>query len=452
MPGSKKWVRNKSVSWADNKNKGGKGQEKWKADCEELEKFVFTIGDHAADRFNKTLEKVLSYVTANCTHGNDITRSLRGLKHIDLVKESPPEPDNLRKSKVARELFRCQIKSYSERLEKHKTNKQKVFALILGQCHPSLKTRLKAQIPDWTGFVQVTDPVELLKYVKEQTHNVQSYKFPLLCQREAMEDVFGGLKQKEGESLPAFKERYQAQVETMESLGVKPQVSEFIKKLQEYKKAEKMALAEHIIKLEEKGRVMNPPEGDDDSVPDYDWEHNRFTQVSVMMSHLSMEDITPKMKNVKALEEKWYNKLIALNFLNALNKHGKYAELLNDLQNSWSDGRDEFPADLDAAMAKATAYRALGGARTKGGKGPNSGSKRKGGAGTQDVNAAQPEGGPPKKQKVKCWICNGDHVKADCPFNPQSDNYNPKLLSKVTAFQQKAGTEDGDSGETTKQE
>ncbi len=412
-------------------------QKKWKAACEELLDSVYTVGgEGAADRYNKTAEKLLMHVTANYTYGNDIASSLRDLQHMDLTKEKPIQPENAGTDRFVCELLKNEVKQYSSRVTYYKTNMSKVFGLILGQCHPTLKTRLKAQVPDWSTFVQKADPVHLLKYVKEQTHDMQAHKFPLVCQRDALEDIFGGLKPKEGESLSGFKERYEARVETMESLGARPDLTKFLqtstKYKTEYEEAVEMDLHEHVQVLEAVARV------EQDDAAEFEEE-----SYYVSLGEAKKSDLIPKNVRVKEIEEKWYKKLIALNFLHALSKKGgKYVELMNDLENSWGEDNDAFPADLDAALTKATTFKSLKAGRDA----SNDGGRKKGKRTAEEANLAQPEGAAKKKSKIRCWLCNAEgHTKAECPLNPESSNYNKKIAARISTFQAKHAEAAGDS-------
>lgn len=434
-----------SKNWSG-KNGGKKGgnmtwrrdQPKWKPENEELgTDFLFVVGStNAADRFNKTKDRIVSYVKTNYTYGTDISTSLSKLKHIDLTKEVPKAPSEEGKTRqelrTEVELHKEMMKRYGYRWEYYKKNLGNAYGLIMGQCTPSLKSRLKSQVPDWEDFDNASDPVELLKKIREQTHDMQSHKFPLLCLRNQMANVYGGIEQREHEGNAAFKERYEAEVQTLESLGGKQMFMDFIKRQEGYKEAAQKDEQEWRDKLSEviEIKMADPSPDEDPDNPEDDYYYASFDDVKI-------EDLEPTRKFRDKFEQDWYNRLIGVNFLCSLNK-GRSEEMIKDMENAWGDNRDTFPQDLEGALKKSVTYRKIGAGGGPGngkGKGKRGGGPSSDGTGTE-LNLAQPD---PKKLKSDhsnktCYLCGmKGHIKPLCPLNPKSPNFDPKLVSKVQA-------------------
>ena len=140
---------------------------------------------HVADNYNTTTEAILEYFLREYTHGLDVVESLEALKTKDFTNDVPVEgtPPTGASDKMKAALKAVHIeemKQFVQRKQKLETNFVKLYGIILGQCTKGVKAKLEAR-KDWnTGSNRIRfNAINLLKAIKEITHNFQDNKYPI---------------------------------------------------------------------------------------------------------------------------------------------------------------------------------------------------------------------------------------------------------------------------------
>jgi len=176
----------KKQRWKGKKNTNNTTKETFKGDCDDLKGKVYFIGsEKQTDNYNTTTEAILEYFLREYTHGLDVVESLEALKTKDFTNDVPVEgtPPTGASDKMKAALKAVHIeemKQFVQRKQKLETNFVKLYGIILGQCTKGLKAKLEAR-KDWNiGSNRIRfNAINLLKAIKEITHNFQDNKYPI---------------------------------------------------------------------------------------------------------------------------------------------------------------------------------------------------------------------------------------------------------------------------------
>ena len=122
------------------------------------------------------------------------------------------------------ETFKSEFKEYRARLKSRTSNMEKAFALVLGQCSPSLRDKLEAD-ENWDVINASSDVMELLTLIKSCMYTQATTKHASHSLYDAEERLYC-FKQTENMSNAEFKELLRSHVEVVEHLGGQPGVTD----------------------------------------------------------------------------------------------------------------------------------------------------------------------------------------------------------------------------------
>ena len=416
------------------KKSGGKSnsgsKESFKGECEDLKGKVYFIGSaKQADNYNNTTEAILEYFLRNYTHGLDLVETLEALKERDFTAEIPVkatvESDASEEEKDAiKEVHKEEMKQFIQRKGMLKTNLVKAYGIILGQCTKALRAKLE-QRKDWEdddrGKRVKYNTINLLKAIREITHNYQDNKYPMESIYYSIKNVFT-MKQEDNEGLNEFTKRFNNAVDIMETQHGKLALLEYLKTRDDFKNAQ-----------------------------------------------------TGEDKNV--IHQKQYQRFVAFAYLKSLNV-SKSGKLVEDLGNQYALGTDQFPVTVTKATEAVVAYKnrvnsqqSNGGNRNRGNNGSSSGSNQSSGAtrpsGESSFGQSSGNGKDNKwKEKITCYNCGKKgHLASECPSknddqtsNVQSAEKEKKISFQASSFAadigsagvQRAFSQDSGAGEMKK--
>lgn len=104
---------------------------------EGLEDAVYSSGapNSRQDMFTTTTQKISEYVALEYTNTGEFRQALQQLAFPD-----DPEPDELPENTTFahQQRYKLDLERWSRRHERIESNKEQVFALILGQCDKSV--------------------------------------------------------------------------------------------------------------------------------------------------------------------------------------------------------------------------------------------------------------------------------------------------------------------------
>ena len=127
-----------------------------------------------------TLKRVTEYVGAKYKHGGDIRSSIINGKKMTIPVPTAPtiaDPANPTATERVQELiFKGKIDAYIKRESILDDNVQKAFSLVLGQCTDLLQSKLKQQA-NWATVSREQDVIALLEMIKNITFKFDDQKF-----------------------------------------------------------------------------------------------------------------------------------------------------------------------------------------------------------------------------------------------------------------------------------
>lgn len=214
-----------STTWTNNNNNNtnnnqSKPRPRPQGDCAELKHNVFDLnGSGAIDKFNKSLEALLNYITSNQTGGQDVVNMLDNDEEPDWMDDAPepkvleddePEPPvelQAGANQYQQMSYQTEVKAYKKqmkiyqakakqvedwntinlkehliRIKTFEDNCNKAYGLIWGQCTQPLKNKCE-QSEKWTDIKADKShlkPLNLLKLIKTIVVNSQDTVYPMV--------------------------------------------------------------------------------------------------------------------------------------------------------------------------------------------------------------------------------------------------------------------------------
>mmetsp|Transcript_96765 Transcript_96765/g.270862 ORF Transcript_96765/g.270862 Transcript_96765/m.270862 type:complete len:184 (-) Transcript_96765:234-785(-) len=149
-------------------NRGGRGggrrnnisrqnaiqQPKFHGKCEDLKGHVFECDSiKQADNFNKTVKEISQYVGRSFKDGGTMSRAINGLEMPALIPPTDP-PDNA--SLFEQKYFDNKVKEYIMLESLMKTNNEKLYHLVIGQCTLAMEAKLAGD----NGFETIQESMD----------------------------------------------------------------------------------------------------------------------------------------------------------------------------------------------------------------------------------------------------------------------------------------------------
>ena len=170
--------------------------------------------------FSIFIDKMRNHVLTNFDHGKDIVLILESLKDpkFDLDKAEPKElTETERRSDVKKWMKQEEVKLHIKRIKALESNKEKIYALIWGQCSHALQEVLKGDM-DFDIKDHEYDCIWLLEKVKLASAGVNSKMNKHYTLLQALTS-FCTIKQGINESNDSFQKRVDAASLTLTLIG-----------------------------------------------------------------------------------------------------------------------------------------------------------------------------------------------------------------------------------------
>ena len=243
------------------------------------------------------------YAGVNFEYGSDIQFLVRNMKDITFTMPTDP-PDDA--TKTAIRIWEKEIDEFVERNSKYHQNKVALYAIIWAQCSPMMKAKLKSE-NNFDQMDESCDCLSILNAIKGITFRFESQGYIPLCIHMAKMKLYS-IKQHNDESISDYYERFRIICDVIlhykGCLGNDPAL-----------------VYHHLDKIGTKYNTSTCKPGD----PLYD-------------------------DSIKACT----SRALGLAFL--IGSHNRYVNLLDDLENHFQRGNDQYPADLSAAYNLLTTY------------------------------------------------------------------------------------------------
>jgi hypothetical protein len=176
----------------------------------ELAGHVYIVGPGQADRFRKTTEALAEYAGRNFMEEmHDLV-----LNGAEATFPEPPDlPDDQAKG-AKLEKYKIQLKMALDEEKKYKSDKARVFRLIMGQCVPLMRSKLENE-PTFKTLEQNKDVAGLMKLMKSLVYSTTSHQYEFWTMQASLTTLLT-LKQHEKEGIATFGKRFLAQLEATE--------------------------------------------------------------------------------------------------------------------------------------------------------------------------------------------------------------------------------------------
>jgi len=181
---NRKGNKSKKANWKSSRLPSA-NKDSFKGDCEELKGKTYFVGSaKQVDNFNTTTEAIMEYFLREYTNGLDVVESLEAYAQKDFTSETPtlsiPTNATDEEKSALKDAYKEEMKQFIARKGMLRTNLVKAYGIIWGQCTKGLRAKLEAR-KNWNDGTDDRikyKPINLLKAIKEITHNHQDSKYP----------------------------------------------------------------------------------------------------------------------------------------------------------------------------------------------------------------------------------------------------------------------------------
>lgn len=262
--------------------------------CEDLNGCTYDCSDprQAADMYTKTTKEIAEYVGRTYKYGADIRMAIETL--IVPTFSEPTDPP--------KEASRTQVRIWEKRVnefvkkETHlEENIKTIYSLIFGQCTEAMRAKLES-ISSHQTIAAASDGIELMKNIKTVMYNFQSQKYAPLALHESKKRFYA-LTQDKHTTVTVYLERFQNSVEVIEHCG---------------------------------GTIGIDP---------------GLVDITMTAATPVMTRATATPTQLLAAENYTKEEYLACSFLMGADRH-RYGKLLEDLENDFTQRRDNYPKTL----------------------------------------------------------------------------------------------------------
>jgi hypothetical protein len=187
--------------------------------CEEIKHHVYDVvpGKNGFDIFAKTTTEIGEYIARTVPNAGEFTLVMRPDELGFPVIPVPPLP-TVRNDLIELEVWRMANKRYNDLLEKQEENKWRAYAIVWGQCSPTVQDRVKAS-PTYQRVSADLDLIELLQLIRTSLYTGATSKDPAHALIDAME-WFHSFKQSGRMDNATYLHTFQSHIEAVDHLGV----------------------------------------------------------------------------------------------------------------------------------------------------------------------------------------------------------------------------------------
>ena len=151
-----------------------KSKNKFSGDCDDLKGYVYDCSTYKqTEQFVETTDKIMTHVGSTYKNGGDIRRVVDKLEVPIFPRPNDIDLDAVTATEKA--IWDGEIKAYLRRMETLQQNMGNLFSLVLGQCTKAMRTKLQAD-DDWEEISRDQSPIRLLKLIKNINYHFESTK------------------------------------------------------------------------------------------------------------------------------------------------------------------------------------------------------------------------------------------------------------------------------------
>lgn len=270
-------------------------QPKFEGRCKDLKGYVLDCSDgRQVDRYRVVMKEIAKYVERTYAHGGDIRWTIEH-EEMFVIPLPPDLPDN--PTDTRRRIWESKIDAYVKRKGKLEENCRIAFYLLFDQSTDYMRAKLEA-MPEFTRIKADFDLLGLIRLIKGLVYRCKGQRYNFLA-------------------LHAAKKRFYQFYQTRDMTN-----AQFLKKFQKY-----------ILVVEQYGG-------------DIGWDP-RSMRAELTAAGISDHDAaTDEQKETANQAAKDKYRAVAL--LHAADR-GRYWKLIEDLENDYTKGNNNYPTTISGA-------------------------------------------------------------------------------------------------------
>ena len=236
---------------------GNNSKTQYKPSKKTLADQIYYLGSakQAAD-FETTTEFLINHIKKTFNFGNDIGTALENYEEFDISVHKPTlqtsnsTDDDIKtaENKQFEIEFKAEFDAFMKRKQSLETNMSKAYAFLWEQCAKAMQNKIEARSnydkKDSSGDMIKNHPINLLLAIKEHALNFQGHRYEMSILLDSFRAVLN-LKQKDGESLQDYTERFKTSRDVLVShIGGPVVLTKYVTKMDGYdaKDADKITL------------------------------------------------------------------------------------------------------------------------------------------------------------------------------------------------------------------
>ena len=189
---------------------------KFEGRCEALKGHVYdmTLPKETANAYTTTTTEIAEYIGANYKLGNYTKRSIETLSPVQPTK---PAPLGTGADDTDKEIWKQEVAAYVKDRSMLKTNNQNAYSLIFGQCSEEIRAVL-LEMDDHDQIATSGDPIGLLKNIRTIMFQFKTTKYMPQAIYECKRRVYTNRQDKEM-SVPDYFRTFKNNIEVVQHNG-----------------------------------------------------------------------------------------------------------------------------------------------------------------------------------------------------------------------------------------
>ena len=201
-----------------NRNQGPANQSRFQGQEPSLKDCTFDYSeDSQSKRYIRNIELLVGYIGTNYNRHN--MHFQKAVEQLELPDPPPVKRPKDMKDLIEVEEWKLNYKAREEQMLVYEGFRSSLFSLLLGQCTPLLRDKLRAK-SEYQPIQDKRDGVALLKLIKATTFTYDSNRLYTAVSRDRLKEEFFSLRRKNNQTIQAYYEVFRAKYKVLEELNI----------------------------------------------------------------------------------------------------------------------------------------------------------------------------------------------------------------------------------------